>query len=143
MALWAYRTTLRQPTWETPYALAFGAKVQIPIELGLESLRAFDPIELSQSLDELEEKRERTAIQMTEYQHRAAQQVERFIKIRAFNKGELVLQRTFKEGILKPNWEGPYVIADDGCRGAYRIQSLGGGVEPRPWNALYLKMYFQ
>ena len=72
VALWAYKTTPRQPTRETPYALAFGAEAQIPIESGLEPLRAFDPTELEQSLDELEEKRERAAIQMTEYQRCAA-----------------------------------------------------------------------
>jgi hypothetical protein len=37
--LWAYRTTRRTPTEETPYALAFGTEVVIPAELGSGSLR--------------------------------------------------------------------------------------------------------
>jgi hypothetical protein len=37
--LWAYRTTKRTPTEETPYALAFGTEAIIPVELGSGSLR--------------------------------------------------------------------------------------------------------
>ena len=68
ISLWAYRTTIRQPTGETPYALVFGAEVRILIEFGLELLRMNDFAELAQALDELEEKKERAAIRMTEYQ---------------------------------------------------------------------------
>ena len=45
------------------------------------------------------------------------------MKLRAFRKGDLVFRRTFKEGKLKPNWEGPFIFADEGSKGAYRIQS--------------------
>ena len=48
---------------------------------------------------------------------------------RAFGKGDIVLQRTFEEGKVKPNWEGPYIIVDKGRRGSYRIQSPDGRVE--------------
>ena len=37
--LWAYQTTRRTPTEETPYALAFGTKVIILVELGWGSLK--------------------------------------------------------------------------------------------------------
>ena len=42
--LWAYRTTQRLPTGETPFTLAFGIEAVIPIELKLPSARvvAFD-----------------------------------------------------------------------------------------------------
>ena len=35
--LWAYRTTARTPTGETPFQLAYGADVVIPAEVGLTS----------------------------------------------------------------------------------------------------------
>ena len=41
---------------------------------------------------------------------------------------------------MKANWEGPYVIADEGSKGAYRIQSQNGH-ETRPWSSAYLKKY--
>lgn len=37
--LWAYRTTLRSLTGETPYAMAFGCEAVIPVEVGKASLR--------------------------------------------------------------------------------------------------------
>ena len=80
---------------------------------------------------------------MAEYQGQATRQVQRLVKPSAFNKGELDLRQTFEERKFQQNYEGPYVIAGDGIKGAYRIQSLGGGMEPRPWNSLYLRKYFQ
>ena len=35
--LWAYRTTARTPTGETPFRLAYGSEVVIPTEVGLTS----------------------------------------------------------------------------------------------------------
>jgi hypothetical protein len=37
--LWAYRTTKKTPTEETPYALAFGTEAVIPAEVGSRSYR--------------------------------------------------------------------------------------------------------
>ena len=37
--LWAYRTTRKSTTRETPFALAFGTEAVAPIEVGLESPR--------------------------------------------------------------------------------------------------------
>ena len=35
--LWAYRTTVRAPTGETPFQLTYGSKAVIPVEVGLTS----------------------------------------------------------------------------------------------------------
>ena len=62
--LWAYRTTLKSATQETPFALAFGTKAVALVEVGLKSLRVeFANTEhneeiLCLNLDLLEEKRE-------------------------------------------------------------------------------------
>ena len=37
--LWAYRTTVRTPTGETPFKMAFGTEVVIPVEIGVSSIR--------------------------------------------------------------------------------------------------------
>ena len=121
IVIWAYCTTPKQPTGETPYALVFGAEALIPIEFRLETLHTNDTSELSQALDEFEEKRDRATIKMAEYYHQTFRQREKLIKPRAFSKGDLILRRTFDEVKLKPNWEGPFVIADDGSKGAYKI----------------------
>ena len=36
--LWAYRTTARTPTGETPFRLTYGTEVVIPIEVGIISI---------------------------------------------------------------------------------------------------------
>ena len=60
--LWAYRTTRKSTTRETPFALAFGTEAVAPIEVGLESPRVkFTNAErneetLCPNLDLLEEK---------------------------------------------------------------------------------------
>ncbi|KAK3005310.1 hypothetical protein RJ639_016219 [Escallonia herrerae] len=62
--LWAYNTTTRTPTGETPFNLSFGTEALIPVEVGLPSLRltTYDPVQneeaLRTNLDLLDECRE-------------------------------------------------------------------------------------
>ena len=37
--LWAYRTTIRVPTEETPFRLTFSIEAVIPVEVGLTRIR--------------------------------------------------------------------------------------------------------
>ena len=37
--LWAYRTTARTPTGETPFKLTYGTEAVIPVEVGVTSTR--------------------------------------------------------------------------------------------------------
>ncbi|KAK3007627.1 hypothetical protein RJ639_014113 [Escallonia herrerae] len=66
--LWAYNTTTRNPTGETPFSLSFGTEALIPVEVGLPSLRltAYDLIQneeaLRANLDLLEERQEQAAM---------------------------------------------------------------------------------
>ena len=74
--LWAYRTTPRRSTGETPFSLTYGAKAVIPIEVNLCSARVvgFDPIQndglMLEHLDWLEECQEATTVRLAEYQHK-------------------------------------------------------------------------
>ena len=49
-ALWAYRTSIRTPTGQTPYALTFGMEAVLPYEIFLPSLR----VQLDQEMSENE-----------------------------------------------------------------------------------------
>ena len=70
--LWAYRTTCKRATWETPFALAFGTEAVAPVEIGLKSLRielaSIDQDELN--LDLLDEKREQVLQRTEDYQRK-------------------------------------------------------------------------
>ena len=64
IVLWAYRTTAKTPTGETPFRLTYGTEAMISVEVGVTSLKrkAFNEKgndnHLRQSLDCLNEVRE-------------------------------------------------------------------------------------
>lgn len=74
--LWAYRTTKRKATGETPFSLAYGSEAIIPVEIGMPTLRTQFGIsmsnieELNHNLDLLEEKREQALIRLEAYHER-------------------------------------------------------------------------
>ena len=65
--LWAYRTTIRTPTKETPFKLTYSTEAVIPVEIGLTALRTTfhkegeNEGQLRLNLDLLDEARERVA----------------------------------------------------------------------------------
>ena len=71
--LWAYRTTARTPTGETPFNLTCGTEAIIPIEVGLTSLRRefFDEQsnndQLKQNLACLDEVKDQAFQRMAKY----------------------------------------------------------------------------
>ena len=152
--LWAYRTTQRVPTGETPFALAFGTEAVIPIELKLPSARIvgfneqLNPQDLRANLDLLEEKREAARIRMATYQRKVARYYNSRVKSKAFRVGDLVLRRAAvsrpqSQGKLVPNWEGPYEVVEVIRPGTYRLKELGGLALLRPWNSENLRVYYQ
>ena len=76
--LWAYRTTKRTATGETPYSLAFGTEAVLPIEHRLTSFRVqhYEPKDneekLRANLDLLEEKQEKAAERVAAYKSKIA-----------------------------------------------------------------------
>ena len=50
--LWTYWTTLRKATNETPYSLAFGFKVVIPLEVSLSTIRT-EPYDINHNMEVL------------------------------------------------------------------------------------------
>ena len=67
MVLWAYRTTQKEATGETPFSLVLGTEAVILAEVGLPSSRVENYTEqenevaLLENLDLLEEKRDQAA----------------------------------------------------------------------------------
>ncbi|KAK3007588.1 hypothetical protein RJ639_013333 [Escallonia herrerae] len=149
--LWAYRTTTRHPTGETPFNLAFGTEALIPVEIGLPSLRllTYDPNmndeALRCNLDLLDEQRDQAQLRLATYQQRVARYHDRRIRPRAFRIGDLVLRRVEALtphdaiGKLSPNWEGPYRVTKYGGPGSYHFEHLDGKSIPRTWNATNLR----
>ena len=121
--LWAYITTRKSATQETPFALAFGTKAVAPVEIGLKSLR----IELASvkyneeafhlNLDLLDEKRDQVQKRTEDYQRKTARHYDQKVKPRSYKPGDLVLKKLMSarknptHRKLGPNWEGPYIVS--------------------------------
>ena len=77
VALWAYRTTFRQPTGTTPFTLTYGIKVIILTEIGMPTTRTTvqsqrdNTKEQEMQPDWVDEIRGNAAIRMTSYQQRS------------------------------------------------------------------------
>ena len=153
--LWAYRTTRKLATQETPFALAFGTEVVDPVEVGLKSPR----IELANiehneevlrlNLDLLEEKREQVLKRMENYHRKTARYYDQRVEPRSYKSGDLVLKKLLParkdpaHGKLGPNWEGPYIVSRIIRPGNYELQTEEGKDLPHSWNAEHLKRFYQ
>jgi ribonuclease HI len=113
--LWAYRTTVRTPTRETPFKLTFGTEAVIPIEIGLTTLRTTfhkeeeNEGQLRLNLDLLDETRDKAARRIALYQEKMAKYYNTKVKLRRFEIGDWVLRKVTQatkgpsQGKLGPN----------------------------------------
>uniref|UniRef100_A0A2N9GJD4 Reverse transcriptase n=1 Tax=Fagus sylvatica TaxID=28930 RepID=A0A2N9GJD4_FAGSY len=120
--LWAYRTTVRIPTKETPFKLTSGTEAIILVEIGLTTLRTTfhkeeeNEGQLCLNLDLLDETREKAAQRIALYQGKMARYYNTKVKLRRFEVGDWVRRKVTQatkdssQGKLGPNWEGPYKI---------------------------------
>uniref|UniRef100_A0A2N9EDC4 Integrase catalytic domain-containing protein n=1 Tax=Fagus sylvatica TaxID=28930 RepID=A0A2N9EDC4_FAGSY len=110
--LWAYKTTVRTPTRETPFKLTFGTEAVIPVEIGLTTLRTTfhkeeeNEGQLQLNLDLLDETR------------RQSMHTELHFTKRKW-----------------PNTTTPR-------RGTYHLEDRHGKKLPHPWNAEHFKKYY-
>ncbi|GKV27534.1 hypothetical protein SLEP1_g36698 [Rubroshorea leprosula] len=152
--LWAYRTTSRTATGETPYHLAFGTEAVIPVEIGVPSFRVthFDEGRngqlLRENLDLLAEFREEARLRTLVYKQKLANFYNKRVRPRTFKIGDLVLRKAGLTGFetrfgkLAPNWEGPYAVAEVPHPGTYILQDAEGKRVPRVWNVNNLKKFY-
>ncbi|KAL0303245.1 UNVERIFIED_CONTAM: hypothetical protein Sradi_6192600 [Sesamum radiatum] len=112
--LWAYRTTARKSTGESPFNLIYGTEAIIPAEIGEETLRIqqYKPeangIERRTWLDEV---RSNASIRAEAYKRRMAKAYNTRVRPRNFQVGDLVWRRSDIQGNLEKldaKWEGPY-----------------------------------
>ena len=152
--LWAYRTTARRSTGETPFCLAYGNIAVIPTEVGLTSYRVenYDKNENEKAmrlqLDLVDETRAAAEQRLTRYQNLMAKHYNSSVRHRDFQVGDLVLRKVMgatrdsSQGKLGPNWEGPYRIASWQRKGTYHLEALDGKKLQHTWNAEHLRKYY-
>lgn len=149
--LWAYRTTPRMPTGDTPYAMVYGSEAMLPLEVQEVTARvsAFDPDgndELrKRELDLVDGRRQQAFVKMQNYRAQVAKRYNQGVYARNFQVGDLVLKRVEVSrhvGKLDPNWEGPFRVIKVAKNNAYRIADGKGKELPRPWNAINLRKFY-
>ena len=97
--LWAYRTTVRTPTRETPFKLAYGSKAVIPAEVHMANYRVTmyqdkdNEEHLRLNLDLINEVRTDAEHRTARYKNLIARQYDAMVKPRQFNIGDLVLKK--------------------------------------------------
>ena len=97
--LWAYRTTPRRSTGETPFAMTYGVEAVLPLEANFPTLRTNcftlsgnDEL-LGEILDLIEERKERTMIHLAYYHQKLKQGYDANVKLRPLAPGDLVLRK--------------------------------------------------
>ena len=120
--LWVYRMTVRTPTGETPFKLAYGSEAVIPVEVHMANHRVMmyqdkdNEEQLRLNLDLIDEVRTDAEHRTTRYKNLMAREYDAIVKPRQFNIGELILKKVslatknLAHGKLGPNWEGPYKV---------------------------------
>ena len=111
--LWAYRTTHKSATRETPFALAFGIEAVASIEVGLKSPKVeFTNAEhneesLRLNLDLLEEKQEQTLKRVEDYQRKTSRYYDQKVSPNSFKPGDLVLKKLLpaRKDPTHKNWD--------------------------------------
>ena len=127
----------------------------ILVEVGIPSLRCetHNPEEnhalMCYKLDLLEEKRDLAALITASHKQQSERYFNSKVKERRFKEGDLILRKVLpntKEvnvGVLGPNWEGPYVIAEVLQPRTYRLKRLDSKMVPQSWNAELFRPYYQ
>ncbi|XP_077245948.1 uncharacterized protein LOC143885765 [Tasmannia lanceolata] len=152
--LWAYRTTPRSSTGESPFNLSFGTEAVIPVDVGTPSPRVTSFNEqlnddgLRTNLDLLEEAREESRIRVAAYKQKVSNYHDSKIRPRNFRTGDLVLRKAAvsqptKVGKLSPTWEGPYRVKEVIRPGSYKLETLEEHLLPHAWNSKNLRRYYQ
>ena len=131
--LWAYRTTARTSTGETPFRLTYGTEAVIPVEVGVASTRRTtfneegNDDKLRLNLDCLDEVRNKASRRMVEYQRKMAEYYNKRVKLWQLDIGDLVLHKVTTatkdptQGKLGPTWEGPYRVVHYFRRGSWQL----------------------
>ena len=120
--LWAYKMTVRAPTRETPFKLAYGIEAIILAKVHMTNHRVMkyedkkNKEKLHLDLDLIIKARMDAEQRTMRYKNHMTKQYDAMVKPRCFNIEDLVLKRVslatrnLAYGKIWPNWEGPYNV---------------------------------
>jgi transposase InsO family protein len=137
--LWAYRTTCKKLTMQTPFTLVYGLEVVIPMEYLVPSLRIATFKDMNDigtiqnrlaQLVELEEYRFIVGFHQQVQKEREKAYHDKHLKKKSFRQGDIVLvydNKLMKHlGKFRTHWLGPYEVAYVTEGGVAQLKTLNG-----------------
>ena len=97
------------------------------------------------NLNLLDEVREEARIKVEALKRRVEYKYSSKLRPRQIQVADLVMRKAHPyqlENKLSPKWTGPFRVTEALGNGAYRLETLEGGVIPRTRNAANLTFYF-
>ena len=155
LALWAYRTSVKNATGFNPFQLVYGLEATLLIECEIPSLKL--AIELLPNtlpeeerllyLERLDETRRFAALIFEAQKKQVKAHFDQSISPHSFVEGDLVLlyDQAHDElgvGKFQPMWHGPYIVKHVLQNGAYELINYEGHPLEQPRNGLYLKKHY-
>ncbi|XP_024171574.1 uncharacterized protein LOC112177511 [Rosa chinensis] len=153
--LWAYRTSKRNPTTTTPYALMFGHDAVVPLEINVQSLRVQDQHHLIgedyvqamwQEHEDLSEKCLEALDSLVMEKQRVARAYDKRKHGHSSKEGDRVWKAVLPlgekltgRGKWTPRWECTFVIHRILDRRAFHLKDLDGELHRNPINGRFLK----
>ncbi|XP_031106229.1 uncharacterized protein LOC116010872 [Ipomoea triloba] len=137
--LWAYRTTPRRATRETPFSLTYGFEAKVPVEIlnPTRRVQLYDDQTNEETMqiekNFLEERRDVAERRVAEYQRSVKRYQDARTNPKYFDIGDLVLRdreasQPTSGGKMAKKWEGPYRVSAIVRPGTYKSH----GMEYRP-----------
>ncbi|MCO5549036.1 hypothetical protein L7F22_002502 [Adiantum nelumboides] len=154
-ALWAYRTAVKTGTRFTPFHLVYGKEALLLVEVEIRAIKMLEKV-LGQSgdafkqrllhLQEVQLDRLNTLQHYEKMQDKALGKINKKIKDKGIEKGDLVLRynskldKTFQKK-FQVKWEGPFKVVNNLANGQYQLADLDGTPHASRVNGLRLKIY--
>ncbi|XP_021834485.1 uncharacterized protein LOC110774258 [Prunus avium] len=157
--LWAYKTSKREATDMTPYALTYGHDAILPMEIAVQSIRIAQQHDLvgedySQAMwlefEGLDTSRIGTLNKLLAGKQAVARAYNKRVRNKSFEEGEVVWKSVLPLGThmagygkWSPTWEWSFIIQQVLGLGAYRLQDQDGDIQAAPINGKWLKSSIQ
>ncbi|VFQ77991.1 unnamed protein product [Cuscuta campestris] len=135
--LWAYRTTPRRATGETPFSMCYGLEARAPSEVFIPTWREenYEAKEKEEAmvadLNFVEERREQAFLKAENYRRQVKEYYDRKVRAREYRVGDLVLRKReasqpTEGGKFAKSYEGLYKVIAVLLPGTYKLSTLEG-----------------